>query len=75
MNARDRVAAIAARHKTRYDFDPREALPLCTAFIDDMRDHFGAPVGILAEEAGKVVRWGRQLPAGHWVVPVLPAAK
>ena len=75
MNAKDRVAAIAARHKTRYDFDPREVMPLCTAFIDDMRDHFGAPAGILAEEAGKVVKWGRQLPAAGWVVPVLAVTK
>jgi hypothetical protein len=37
----------------------REAMPLSTAFLDDMREHFGDPVYIHAIENGHEVTWGR----------------
>jgi hypothetical protein len=44
----------------------REAMPICTAFIDRMRESFGDPVSIVAVEAGHEVRWGKPLPAAGW---------
>ena len=38
--------------------DTRAAMPICTAFIDDMREHFGAPAYIRARENGREVVWG-----------------
>lgn len=35
----------------------RETMPICTKFIDHMRDTFGKPVAIKATEGGKVVEW------------------
>lgn len=35
----------------------REAMPLVTAFLDDMREHFGDPVYIKATENGHEVEW------------------
>lgn len=58
MTAVERARAAAARHKR--DFDPRQAMPLCTAFIDDIR----------AEEAGKIVRWGAPISTGRGIVPL-----
>lgn len=68
MSAAARVQAAAAKH--RRDFSPREVMPICTAWIDDIREVFGAPVAIRAEEAGKTVVWG-QLTQGRAVVLVL----
>jgi len=34
-------------------------MPLCTAFLDDMRAHFGDPVWIKATENGHEIEWGR----------------
>ena len=36
----------------------REAMPLCSAFIDDLREHFGDPAYIKASEGGHSVEWG-----------------
>lgn len=38
----------------------RKAMPICTAFIDDLRQAFGREniVGIHAEENGLQVEWG-----------------
>ena len=33
-------------------------MPLVTAFLDDMRAHFGDPVYIRAQEDGVEVEWG-----------------
>jgi hypothetical protein len=56
------------------DFNPREAMPLCTAFIDDMREHFGAPAGIVAREGGHEVVWGKPISRGRAVQAAPPAA-
>jgi hypothetical protein len=39
----------------------REAMPECTAFIDDMRAHFGEPAYIKASENGHEIEWGRKV--------------
>jgi hypothetical protein len=49
----------------------REAMPLCTAFIDHIRDVFGKPVGIHAIENGREVRWGRQSPGAGFFYAVI----
>lgn len=36
----------------------RQAMPICTAFIDEMRENFGELAGIEAEENGQTVKWG-----------------
>lgn len=69
QNTQQRLERIVA--KRRRDFNPREVMPECTAFIVGMREVFGAPVGIRATENGRVVSWGR-LVEGAAVTP-LPA--
>jgi hypothetical protein len=49
----------------------RELMPVCTAFIDHMRDVFGNPAGIHAIENGHEVRWGRQSPGPGFYYPVI----
>lgn len=63
-----RIQAAAVKH--RRDFNPREVMPQCTAWIDDTRAVFGAPLAIRAAEAGKLVVWGELTP-GRAVVPVM----
>lgn len=46
----------------------REQMPQCAGFIDDMRDHFNAPVRIVAEENGHSIEWGQPASRGVWVV-------
>jgi hypothetical protein len=36
----------------------REAMPICTKFVDDMREQFGELSFIQAEENGLSVTWG-----------------
>lgn len=36
----------------------RQLMPECTKFLDDMREHFGAPLYIHAQENGHEVEWG-----------------
>ena len=51
--------------------DRRKAMPLVTAFVDDIRKSFGEPVGIHAEENGHRINWGEPMPEGCLVPPVL----
>lgn len=52
----------------------RESMPLCAAFVDEMRAAFGAPVRILVEENGAAIRYtaphvrGLKVPTGAWRV-------
>lgn len=36
----------------------REKMPICTKFVDDMREHFGELSFIQAEENGLSITWG-----------------
>jgi hypothetical protein len=56
------------------DFNPREVMPLCTAFIDDVRAHFGDPVGIVAHEGGRSLARGKPASPGRFVEAAPPAA-
>jgi len=38
--------------------ETRAAMPIVTAFIDDMRENFGAPAYIQAKEGVREVVWG-----------------
>ena len=53
----------------------REAMPLITAFVDDMRKAFGEPAGIHAEENGHKINWGEPMTEGVAVSPVLEPKK
>lgn len=38
----------------------RQAMPTCTAFIDDIREHLGDPIAITARENGHEIVWRRK---------------
>jgi len=61
MTAVDKMRAAAARHSR--DFDPRTEMPECARFTGWVREVFGKPAGIRAEENGRQIVWGNPLPA------------
>jgi hypothetical protein len=50
----------------------REAMPIATSFVDDIREAFGEPAFIKATENGHAIQWGeRQVPEFEGV-PLTP---
>lgn len=46
----------------------RQAMPVSTAFLDDIREAFGDPCKLRFSENGHSIEWGESpIPEGKWV--------
>ena len=65
------LQAIAAKRNV-VTGNARSAMPKCAEWIDEIREVFGNPVGINAEESGKFRQWGKKMDGVEFKARVWP---